>query len=204
MDYKLEIDGEDREQLRATIEQYAHSFLQNISENKAYEQSGYHHATSDEKFLIDGKENKIDDLLKFIGERVDFPGLNPASGGHLGYIPGGGIYASALGDYLADVTNRYAGVFFASPGAVRMENALIDWVGKLVGYKKNFGGNITSGGSMANIIALSTAKISNKIKSRDIENAVIYTTLQSHHSIIKAIRLIGMDECIVRMIETDD
>ena len=62
------------------------------------------------------------------------PGLNPASGGHLAYIPGGGIYYSALGDYLADVFNRYAGVFYAGPGAVRMENMLLRWMNDVIGY----------------------------------------------------------------------
>jgi hypothetical protein len=37
-------------------------------------------------------------------------GLNPASGGHLGYIPGGGLYASALADYLAAVSNKHTGI----------------------------------------------------------------------------------------------
>mgnify|MGYP004195224215 CR=1 FL=1 len=70
----------------------------------------------------------IDKTLKLFEENVDKPGLNPASAGHLAYIPGGGIYFSSLGDYLAAVTNRYAGVFYASPGAVRMTNQLIQWM----------------------------------------------------------------------------
>ncbi|MEO9257132.1 MAG: aminotransferase class I/II-fold pyridoxal phosphate-dependent enzyme, partial [Crocinitomicaceae bacterium] len=93
--------------------------------------------------------------------------------------------------------------FYASPGAVRVENALIDWVGNVIGYEKGFGGNIASGGSIANLIALSTAKRAKKIKSKDIENTVIYTTQQSHHSIKKALRLIGLDECILNLIELD-
>ena len=70
------------------------------------------------------------------------PGANPASGGHLAYIPGGGLYHSALGDYLAAVSNKYAGVFFTGPGPVRMENLLIRWVADLVGYPATAGGNI--------------------------------------------------------------
>lgn len=61
-------------------------------------------------------------------ENVDTPGLTPAAKGHLGYIPGGGIFHSSLGDYLAAITNRYAGVFFASPGAVYMKNMLLEWM----------------------------------------------------------------------------
>ena len=68
------------------------------------------------------------------------PGGNPASGGHLAYIPGGGLYHSALGDYLAAVSNKYAGIFFTGPGPVRMENMLVRWVADLVGYPAAAGG----------------------------------------------------------------
>lgn len=201
----LEPSQQERRLLQDAIGRYAENFLEKNPELQAYIAEGYDKKEGDHFFEIDGQQYSIEELLQFIGDRVDKPGLNPASGGHLGYIPGGGIYTSALGDYLADVTNRYAGVFYASPGAVRMENALIDWVGReVIGFKKGFGGNITSGGSMANVIALSTAKIARNIKSRDLENMVIYTTSQSHHSIQKAIRLTGMDECIIRLIETDN
>ena len=33
---------------------------------------------------------------------MDTPGLNPAGAGHLGYIPGSGLFHAALGDFLAD------------------------------------------------------------------------------------------------------
>lgn len=203
IDTQLEISASDRESLNQTVQNYTTSFLNSLPEKKAYIAEGYDKTEEDVKFRIDGLRNSIDDLLDFIDKRVDNIGLNPASGGHLGYIPGGGIYSAALGDYMAAVTNRYAGIFYASPGAVRMENAVIDWVGRLVGYKDGFGGNITSGGSIANLIALSTAKIAHKIKSRDIDNAVIYTTHQSHHSIQKALRLTGLEECVLRFIEMD-
>src|SRR5687768_4081131 len=62
------------------------------------------------------------------------PGANTASGGHLAYIPGGGLYHAAIGDFLAAATNKYAGVFFGGPGAVRMEHMLVRWVADLVGY----------------------------------------------------------------------
>lgn len=203
MKNQLEISSEERKNLTERIEKYASDFLDKIDTLKAYEITDYKQDEKDIAFQIDEQRYGIDEVLTFLKQRVDTPGLNPASGGHLGYIPGGGIYTAALGDYLASVTNRYAGVFYASPGAVRMENALIDWVGKLIGFQGEFGGNLTSGGSMANAIALSTAKIAKKIKSRNVDNAVIYTSAQTHHSVRKAIRLIGMEECVVRVIETD-
>ncbi|MBK7225472.1 MAG: hypothetical protein IPH96_08685 [Saprospiraceae bacterium] len=48
-------------------------------------------------------------------------GLNPASGGHLGYIPGGGLYSGAIGDFLAAITNQYAGIYCGGPGAVKLK-----------------------------------------------------------------------------------
>jgi len=67
----------------------------------------------------------LEQAIAVLEREVIAPGLNPASGGHLGYIPGGGIYHSSLADYLAAVTNKYASVFFVGPGAVRMEKMLV-------------------------------------------------------------------------------
>lgn len=143
-------------------------------------------------------------LLGLIGRHVDRPGLNPASGGHLGYIPGGGLYASALGDYLADITNRYAGLLFASPGAVRMENMLIRWMSSIAGYPRASAGNLTSGGSIANLIGIVTAREAMGIHAREIPRSVIYSSEHAHHSLDKAIRIAGMRECVVRNVPLNE
>ncbi|MBS1558436.1 MAG: aminotransferase class I/II-fold pyridoxal phosphate-dependent enzyme [Bacteroidetes bacterium] len=199
----LELSRESRDQLFEAVHYYTETFLDNLPQQKAYIGNQYERSSEDNRLEIDGTPHPINQLLDLIHNRVDCTGLNPASGGHFGYIPGGGIYTASLGDYIAAITNRFASVFYASPGATRIENALIKWVGNLVGYKKEFGGNITSGGSIANLIALSVAKTAKKIKSRNVEKSVIYTTLQSHHSIMKALRLMGLDECVIRYVALD-
>jgi glutamate/tyrosine decarboxylase-like PLP-dependent enzyme len=141
--------------------------------------------------------------LKAIDVWVDRPALNPASGGHLAYIPGGGLFPSALGDFLADISNNYAGIYFAGPGAVRMENKLIRWMCSLVNYPKSALGNLTSGGSIANLIAIATARDKKGIHAEEVRRAVIYLTHQAHHSCQKAIRIAGLRECIHRYIPTD-
>jgi aromatic-L-amino-acid/L-tryptophan decarboxylase len=199
----LEPDKNERRKIRKKVITYTENFLQNINTSKAY-------VVTEEKgkklldFPIQQKPLKTDLALKLIQNEVDTPGLNPASGGHLGYIPGGGIYHSALGDYMADISNRYAGIFFASPGAVRMENMIIDWMKKLVGYPETAGGNLASGGSIANLIAIVTARDGHKIKSKDIPRTVIYLSKQAHHSVEKAIRIAGLGECILRFIPLDN
>src|SRR5574341_1017632 len=153
----LEPAQDQRQRVRQKIIDYSDQFLNHIETLPVFVVTREQGAR-----LLDSpiSEDPIDitKALRLIRENVDFPGLNPASGGHLAYIPGGGIYFSSLGDYLADVTNRFAGVFFASPGAVRMENMLIRWLADIVGYPKGSSGNLTSGGSIANLIAVVTAR----------------------------------------------
>jgi hypothetical protein len=199
----LEPGIDERESTRKKVIEYSEDFLENIEALNAFN-------ISDDKGIgllespITEDGIGIDEALKLIRENVDTPGLNPASGGHLAYIPGGGIYYSALGDYLADVFNRYAGVFYASPGAVRMENMLIRWMNELVGYPANASGNLTSGGSLANLIAIVTARDAQNIKAKDIERSVLYISEQAHHSVDKAIRIAGLSECVIRHIPLDD
>jgi glutamate/tyrosine decarboxylase-like PLP-dependent enzyme len=191
-------------QLQREVLAYGEAFLQALPGGIAYTKEGYSRQEEDDFLSITGDAAQLASILNFQANRVDRGGLNPAAPGHLGYIPGGGIYAAALGDYLAAVTNRYAGVFYASPGAVRMENALIQWAGELIGYPPGFGGNLTSGGSIANLIAISTARNAKQIKGKNLDRTVIYLSAQTHHSIRKAIKISGLEECVLRTIGVDD
>jgi aromatic-L-amino-acid decarboxylase len=199
----LEPSSEDRRYAQERAIAYSETFLDRIESVKAYENSlGKGEGLIDSPITEEGIG--LDEAIELIRTNVDTPGLNPASGGHLGYIPGGGIYYSALADYLADVFNRYAGVFYASPGAVRMENMLIRWMCDLVGYPDGSSGNLTTSGSLANLIAIVVARDAKKIRSADIPRSVIYLSKQTHHSVDKAIRVAGLGECIVRYIDLDE
>jgi aromatic-L-amino-acid/L-tryptophan decarboxylase len=199
----LEPDADARGATRDRVVSYSEDFLDSVNGLAAYlSDAGSGKGILDHPFAEQGSD--IGTAIDLIKNNVDTPGLNPASGGHLGYIPGGGIYYSALGDYLADVFNRYAGVFYASPGAVRMENMLIRWMCDLVGYPPGSHGNLTTSGSLANMIAIVVARDGKGIKSADIPRSVIYLSKQTHHSIDKAIRVAGLGECIVRHVPLDD
>ncbi|MEM6346875.1 MAG: aminotransferase class V-fold PLP-dependent enzyme [Bacteroidota bacterium] len=146
----------------------------------------------------------LEEVLPLISQNIQQIGLKPASGGYLAYIPGGGVYPSALGDYLAAVGNHYAGVFYGSPGAVRMENQLIRWTAELLGFDPDqIAGNLTSGGSYATLIGIHTARSAKQIKAREIENTVVYMSSQTHHAAIKALRVAGLGEAIMREVPLD-
>jgi aromatic-L-amino-acid decarboxylase len=199
----LEPTPATRQQWETAVFDYAHDFIDHIEELK-----GYNHTEDKGAGILDldieNTPRPIDQILSALKENVDRAGINPASGGHLGYIPGGGIYPTALGDYLAAVTNRYAGMFFGNPGAVRIENQLIRWMCKLVGFPEGSLGNLTSGGSIANLIAIVTARDVKSIRARDVESAVVYLTEQVHHCVHKALRIAGLGESIIRNIPLDD
>jgi len=146
----------------------------------------------------------IEAAIELLEHDVIRPGGNPASAGHLAYIPGGGLYHAALGDYLGSVSNKYAGIFFTGPGPVRMENMLIRWVADLVGYPATAGGNIASGGSIASLTAIATARDAHGLKGADFATAVVYLTTQAHHCVEKALRIAGLGEVQVRYIPIDE
>jgi aromatic-L-amino-acid decarboxylase len=192
-----------REAVREKVLEYGDDFLDHIDKLNAFNVSD-----KKGKGLLESPIGEtgigIEQILSLLVENVDKPGLNPASGGHLAYIPGGGIYFAALGDYLADVFNRYAGVFYASPGAVRMENMLLRWMNDLVGYPSNASGNLTTSGSLANMIAVVVARDAKGIKSAEIPRSAIYLSKQAHHSVDKGIRVAGLGECIIRYVAIDE
>lgn len=145
----------------------------------------------------------VEQVLGLFEREVVRPGAATASGAHLAYIPGGGLYHAALADYLAAVTNKYAGIFFTGPGPVRMEHQLIRWVADLVGYPESAAGHIASGGSVATLAAIVAARDAHGFGGRDYASAVVYLTDQAHHCIVKALRIAGLAEAPVRRVAMD-
>lgn len=201
--FLLEESSSERKELLEKTVLFGEHFLNNISLVKAYDNSLKNTINAAGRLSINDSTIGIDEILSFLEEDLLKPGLNTASGANMGYIPGGGIFSSAIGDYIAAISNKYAGVYYASPGAVNIENEVIRWTASLAGYAEGYGGNLTSGGSYANLIALLTAKKAKNINIRNIEKAVVYCSHQTHHSIQKAINIIGLEDCIMRHIKVD-
>lgn len=196
---QLDLDLYQRQAYLSQVADFANTYLDDLPQAKAYDKTG----ADKESFRIDGEPKTIDQILTIFKEQVTEPGIRASSGKHFGYIPGGGIYASALGDYLAAITNEYAGIGYASPGAVAMENEVLDWLKKLFSFPQTAVGNLTSGGSIANLIALTAARDKYGVKNEKIKNSVIYLTPQTHHCIQKSLRIIGLEDVIIRYVPVD-
>lgn len=200
----LESTLEEQDRINKAGNQFSENFYLSLSSQKAYRK---HDPEAIKEILnetLSEEGGGIDEILNFVESKVLPQGLNPASGNHFGYIPGGGLFSSAAGDYIAAVTNRYAGVFFASPGAVAMENRLIKWMAEMIGYPKGAGGYLASGGSMANLTAVHAAREEAGLKAADIPNAVVYLSEQTHHCIDRALKICGLNECHKRYVPLDE
>ena len=144
----------------------------------------------------------LDGLLDLLfGEAVPLS-FNTASPGYLAYIPGGGVFPSAVADLIANAVNRYVGVWVAAPGLAQLELNVVRWFCEIMGYPPGSGGILTSGGSMANFTAVVTAR--RERLPDDFLAGTIYTSDQTHHSVRKAAVLAGFPEENVREIATNE
>lgn len=198
----LEPNQEELEELFTKTERYARQHLATVRDAPAFVKSR-ERSVGLLSSPISEEGISLDDTLQLLHDFVDHEGLNSGSPRYLGYIPSGGLVHSAFGDFLAAVGGRYAGVFHSSPGAVRMENMLIRWMAKVVGYPKGTGGYLASGGSIANLSAVITAREACGLCGTDYDRAVIYMTEHAHHCVDKALRIAGMGSSVLRRVAED-
>ncbi len=118
------------------------------------------------------------------------------------FVPGPSNFISTMADSLATGFNIFSGGWVASPAAAELEIVTMNWLLKMFNFPIEKGGGIfTSGGSMANLTALVTAR---RIKcGDDFSKAVIYLSDQAHSSNIKAIRVLGFKKEQIRILPTD-
>ncbi|WNJ18340.1 aminotransferase class V-fold PLP-dependent enzyme [Pontibacter sp. G13] len=196
---QLEVPQDQREAWTEQVLQQAFHFLQNIDDFP-----GYFPGDPDLSFDLEKAPLPMQQILAEYDKQVIRKGISAATGRHMGYIPGGGLYASALADFMVDITNEYGGIYFGSPGAVQMEHKLLDWMKEVFGFPPSSVGNLPSGGSVANLIALTAARDKYAIKNERITQSVIYLSAHVHHCIQKALRIIGLEDVQIREIPLDE
>src|SRR5262249_59650946 len=106
-----------------------------------------------------------------------------AGPGYLAYIPGGGLYAAALADFVSNCLNRYTGLAAAAPAFCRLEADVLAWLAREFGYGSEARGLFTSGGSLANWSAIVTARHAHFGGSGELDPAVALTPSQVPHSV---------------------
>ncbi len=140
------------------------------------------------------------ELLDVVARAAD-KAFDTAGPGYLAYIPGGGLYAAAIADLLACVTNRFVNLAAPAPALVRLEANVTRWLCDLFDFPEEAQGVLTSGGSMANFSAVVTART--VCLPEDFLAGTIYVSEHVHHSIAKSARLAGFPSGAIRPVRTD-
>lgn len=195
----LEPDSGERQQLGQQALSHALAYLDEIPDAPANNRwSDVFAQLLDPEFTLQGRE--ASEIFDYLAQCVERPGFTTTSPRFMAYIPGGALFHSAIGDFIAAVTNKYSGFASASPGAVRLENACTAWLAEVVGFPKDSAGTLTSGGSIANLTAIVAAR-----DARDEDGGgAIYRTRFAHYCVDKALHIAGRGKAPRRVIATDE
>jgi len=148
---------------------------------------------------LQGGVERVADLL----QQAARASVIPPGPGYFAYVPGTGLFASALADLVSGSLNRFTGLSAAAPAFCRLEADVIDWLAKECGYGADSGGVLLSGSSLANLGAVITAREEHLGGDGDYRRAVAYASGQAHHCVEKALRLAGLPPHGVRRIAVD-
>lgn len=98
--------------------------------------------------------------------------------------------------------NIHAGGSKLAPMVNCIEQEVLRWLCEQVGFTKNPGGVFVSGGSMANITALTAARDC-KLNDENLHLGVAYVSDQTHSSVAKGLRIIGIPNSRIRSVATN-
>ncbi len=129
------------------------------------------------------------------------------------YFPCNSTGPAILGDLLSSGLGIQGMLWASSPSCTELESHVLDWLVDMLHLPKKFKSN-TLGGSVIQDTASSTTlcaliaareKISNgQINENGFDNSIrVYTSIEAHSSIEKAVKIAGIGSNNIRLIEVD-
>ncbi len=152
-------------------------------------------------------------VLDEFRERIAPHTLNSYHPRVLSYFTPPPLVASIAGEILAQWTNQGIDVWHCGPVAAFVEEEVVRWLCDLVGYGEGSFGLCTSGGVMANFIAMAlvrdvhlrrAAGLARPPRGSALEGVRIYTGDQTHFSITRALDELGFPPETLVVLPTDD
>jgi aromatic-L-amino-acid decarboxylase len=120
---------------------------------------------------------------------------------------------SIAGEVLAQWVNQGVDIFQAGPVAALVEEEVTSWLRRLVGFGAEGWGVLTSGGVMANLMALTVARdihlarllgTAQPPRASGLERACVYASDQAHFSIARALDVLGFPPEALRVVASDE
>jgi aromatic-L-amino-acid/L-tryptophan decarboxylase len=128
--------------------------------------------------------------------------------GYFGLITPTPNPAGILGDLIASALNQNVGAWTIGPSSVALERQTVRWLTDLAGYGAGAGGNLTSGGTMANFIGLKLARdwaSADRAQHAGLrEPWAAYVSEERHVSVDKAADAVGIGREGLRILPTDE
>jgi glutamate/tyrosine decarboxylase-like PLP-dependent enzyme len=155
---------------------------------------------------------RLDAVLAEFRDRVAAHTVSAYHPRSFGYFTPAPLIASVAGEILAQVTQQGVDVWHAGPVAAFVEEEVVRWLCDLVGYGEASFGILTSGGVMANFIALVIARDVHLAgllgaappRGRALEGVRVYASDQTHFSIGRALDELGFPPETLVVVPADD
>lgn len=206
----LDITEEALNEISSQATKLVFEYLKTISERpvRAENYAGKTIESIDAELSIDGVP--LEKLISECRRVMDLSRHN----GHprfFGYVASPATPIGAYADLIASALNANITCWRSGPAGTEIERMVVQWLGSLIGYDKQAKGLLTSGGSMANLIALliaSRRKSGADISRRGLWNAgpplTLYASEEVHMSVAKAADILGLGRDQVRAIACDE
>ena len=121
---------------------------------------------------------------------------------HFAWVPGPSNFVGVMADTLAAGYNLCPASWLEGSGPSQIELITLDWLREWCGLPETAGGIFVSGGSMANLTAIATAR---RVKLNDYAaDAIVYCSGQVHSSVVRNLRVLGFLPQQIRRIVVDD
>ena len=146
-------------------------------------------------------------------DEIGSPATVATTGGrYFGLVIGGALPSSVAANWLATAWDQNACFRWTSPIAAALEDVSLQWLRELFGLPSDVAGAFVTGSSMANVVALASAR--HALLSRlgwDVEGKGLYgapelrvvISDESHVTILKALALLGLGRERVIRVPTD-
>lgn len=160
-----------------------------------------------------GTSTPWQDVLAEFRERVAPSTYNSQHAGSFSYFTPPPLPMSIGGEVLSQWLQQGVDVFHAGPVGAFVEEEVVSWLRGIVGFGEGTWGVLTSGGVMANFMALAVARdvhlwrlrgLSAPPRGRDLEGVRVYVSDQAHFSIARGLDLLGFPPETLVVLPSDD
>lgn len=192
--------------LEQVTEEFIHDFFarsKNPEKQDVIADANSSHLKHLKEIGIPEKGRLPEEVVTEMAEQVYAYGYRSEHPRFLGFVPSTASKLSWLGDIMTSAFNRHAGSMANFPAGCTIENELLAWLCQKAGFSSQAGGLFVSGGSMANLTALTIAR--DKILGENRWHlGTAYVSEQTHSSVAKGLHIIGIPDSHIRKIAVDE